>query len=432
MIMADNSSSAPLSAKLAKAALFLLVAPTTRLLAMLGGVTRHDTFLHRCFSHFAGLINWAGQGAITLAYPSMRYNPVAWRKQRMAWNWAEQVTGCSEIELDAAARDFISRYQSLPPNAVALSDLTFTIVVGFHSHLQYLEHCIRSISETLNSSENVSVDLILINDDPSIASDLLEATLKRHFSSQAIIRTNPINLGICRSINEALPHASGDWILHLDCDDRLHPDAIKVLQKVIRLNPGIRFISSRCMDIDEQDRVIARRLRTESPEDLIRNNYASHLKAIRKDLHDEIGLFDPFFEGCQDFEFALRTSIFERLLFIPDYLYQYRWHDQSQTVGNCERQNFVMIRVRQTYLLAIHWMIHGIRSIAIEFSGPHALEWSKKIPASAETPRWKLFVEPSAPFSSMNSKQLIIKIASLVCEAVRTGQEGSLGVVREF
>jgi len=160
MIMADNSSSAPLSAKLAKAALFLLVAPTTRLLAMLGGVTRHDTFLHRCFSHFAGLINWAGQGAITLAYPSMRYNPVAWRKQRMAWNWAEQVTGCSEIELDAAARDFISRYQSLPPNAVALSDLTFTIVVGFHSHLQYLEHCIRSISETLNSSENVSVDLI--------------------------------------------------------------------------------------------------------------------------------------------------------------------------------------------------------------------------------------------------------------------------------
>jgi hypothetical protein len=74
------------------------------------------------------------------------------------------------------------------------------------------------------------------------------------------------------------------------------------------------------------------------------------LKAIRKDLFRDIGKLDEAFNGCQDFEFALRTAFHEPILFIPDYLYYYRWHKSSQSVSLAERQSATAARIEQKYL----------------------------------------------------------------------------------
>jgi hypothetical protein len=165
---------------------------------------------------------------------------------------------------------------------------------------------------------------------------------------------------------------------------------------------------------------MAYRLRDETPVDLIENNYASHLKAIRKDLHDDIGLFNPQFEGCQDFEFALRAAISERLLFIPQYLYQYRWHDSSQTVGQSHRQNETILRVRQTYLLAIDWILHGVCGVSLRFGGPQSESWTSKVSVAAspdsQADPIQITVHVSSPFTREDLKLLMIQVAS---EAVR-------------
>jgi glycosyltransferase involved in cell wall biosynthesis len=419
-----------LLAKISKGFLIGVARPITGLLGACGGKTHNGAetktpLPYRLVSPIARLINWAVQGAITLSQPTMNYDPIEWRRKRLECQWAAQITGVGEEDLDAQSRDYLARQQSVPPSATTSDIATFTVLVGFHTHINYFQQCIESIVKAHEKSPDTFLELLLVNDDPNIDSTSLEQMVSKT-PLQALIRSNKVNLGICRSINDTIPHARGEWILYLDCDDRLHPDAIVSLCGIINSHPGIRFISSRSVDIDEQGRILAYRLRDESPIDLIQNNYASHLKAIRRDLHEDIGSFDSSFEGCQDFEFALRAALFERLLFIPDYLYEYRWHGGSQTVGNCNHQNEVMLRVRQTYLLGIHWILNGIQGIGINISGIHAEEWAKKIPASAGHHHWIIDLEACSPFSQHLHKLLMIRIANRVIEAVSTGKTGPL------
>lgn len=415
---------------LARGFLYIVARPITQLLGVCGGKisngnTTKAPLTYSLLSPLARPLNWITQGAITLSHPKMAYDPVAWRRKRLLSQWAAQITGIPEEKLDSQARDYIRSQQSIPPSATASDSITFTILIGFHTHLDFFKSCINSVAAAASKAPEVFLELLIVNDDPSISTTLLE-NIVSETELQSLIRSNHANLGICRSINESLPHAKGEWILYLDCDDQLLPNAIVSLQRSIRNHPGIRFISSRAVDLDEDGFTFAYRLRDESPVDLIENNYASHLKAIRKDLNQEIGGFDALYEGCQDFEFALRASLFDRLLFIPDYLYQYRWHDKSQTVDNCNHQNNMMIKVRQTYLLAIQWILHGPNEIMIRPVGNYAMNWAKKIPASAGHHSWSVEVDTSQPFSRNGYKLLLIRIAGKTVEAISNGKTGEL------
>ena len=418
---------------IARVFLFTVARPATRLIGKCGGkysngATTQASLMYRLLAPLARLLNWVTQGAITMSHPKMAYDPVAWRRMRHLSQWATQITGISEQKLDSQAREYMRSQQSIPPSATASDSITFTILIGFHTHLDFFKSCINSVAAAAASAPEVFLELLIVNDDPSISTTSLEEIVNGT-DLQSLIRSNHANLGICRSINESLPHARGEWVLYLDCDDLLSPDAIVTLQRTIRNHPGIRFISSRAVDLNEDGLTFAYRLRDESPEDLIKNNYASHLKAIRKDLNQEIGGFDALYEGCQDFEFALRASLFDRLLFIPDYLYQYRWHDRSQTVENCNHQNNMMIKVRQTYLLAIQWILHGPNEIMIRTIGKHAAEWTKKIPVSTGQPLWSIDLEASVPFSPNLYKLLLIRIAGRTVDAISRGKTRQLPLI---
>jgi glycosyltransferase involved in cell wall biosynthesis len=329
--------------------------------------------------------------------------------------WASLISGKADDSLVLQARKYLESTQSLPSASTLSDGSRFGILIGFHSHLEYFRECIESVVRAVNITAETYVELIVVNDDPSVDSIILKEILD-HTSLPHLVRTNKANLGICRSINEAIPHIQSEWVLHLDCDDLLEREAISTLQTHIRNYPGVRFISSRVIDITESGAIMAYRLRDETPVDLIENNYASHLKAIRKDLHEEIGFFNPLFEGCQDFEFALRTALFERLLFVPEYLYRYRWHDFSQTVGNSDRQNETILRIRQTYLLAIDWILHGVCGVSVFFKGPHSEIWTSKVLISdstkAKDPLIKITVHISTPFSQAKLKLLIVRLAA--------------------
>jgi hypothetical protein len=77
----------------------------------------------------------------------------------------------------------------------------------------------------------------------------------------------------------------------------------------------------------------------------------SRLQAIRRDLFDEIGLLDPSFEFAHDYEFALRAASLEPLLLVPEYLYCYRWHFDTQPVPNLNRQALSCERAIKTLVL---------------------------------------------------------------------------------
>lgn len=369
-------------------------------------------------------LNWFCQGLLTLAYPKMNYDPIAARRQAAASQWAATFLKIPPKKLEQEARHFLQSISDATSRRANVADdkneVMFTIVICFYHHLDYFKKCLESIALACVHAPEASLEVLIVNDDPSVEATRLRQVLPQMLQKKVRLLCNEKNLGICRSTNIAIKQARGRWILHLDCDDQLVPTVFEVLEKRIKEHPDARFISSRSLDINEEEKILLWRLRAEEPSDLIINNVASHLKVTRKDLHDDLGFFNTDFEGCQDYEFALRTAIHEPLCFIPDYLYQYRWHNKSQTVGQSSRQNLTALRVRQTYLLAIFWMIHGTNNIAWSISGPCAASWEKEVTSSSEKNAEIIFLEAHHPYSEERWKLLLVKAATLFVDRYRT------------
>jgi glycosyltransferase involved in cell wall biosynthesis len=225
---------------------------------------------------------------------------------------------------------------------------SFSIVTTFYQHLDCFKECAQSVASLITGADD-AIEWLVINDDPLITADeLLKVTGNGRWVR---ILSDGKNVGITRRLNQAIEMARYDWIVFLDCDDLIEPHAAKVLMFYLHRFPKCRYISSCMVDIDEKGRVLRYRKRTEGPSRLLRSGMiAGHLKAIRRDLFHDVGMLNESFDGCQDFEFALRTAFHEPILLIPDYLYRYRWHSSSQSVNLAARQSTTADSIQQKYV----------------------------------------------------------------------------------
>jgi hypothetical protein len=230
-----------------------------------------------------------------------------------------------------------ARFAATKVVAESLPDPSFTIIIPFFRHLRFLRSCLRSVARAI---AHAPCEVIVINDDPSISRGRIELEIPTSIRSKARIVQPPQNLGITGALNVGIQASSGQWVLFLDCDDEIEAEAISVLSKYIRLHPQVRYISSCMIDIDDEGRLLRYRRRTSPPSSLITHGMnVGHLKAIRRDAFQHYGLLEPAFNGCQDYEFAMRLALFEPILSIPEYLYRYRWHHQTQSVSSAARQD---------------------------------------------------------------------------------------------
>lgn len=376
----------------------------------------------KCISRLVRFFNWFCQGVITLAYPTMGYNPITARREAVNYEWASQLLGMPRKKLEAIAKEFLESNQKKSDFSIVPSQEhpSFTVLICFHHHVEFFKKCLYSIEKACAYYPKANVEVLIINDDPSVDSAFLTKAAVDLLSEKITFYSNKYNLGICQSANQAIQKAKGEWILHLDCDDCLNPEVFSTLDQVIQNHPKVRYISSRAIDIDEEGSILSWRLRYEKPKDLIKNNVASHLKVIRKDIHHDLGFFNTTFEGCQDYEFALRTAVYERLCFISDYLYQYRWHNKSQTVSNNKRQNLTAARIRETYLLAIYWMTHSAEMLSWSITGPYALEWKKNLCCKkVEKVLYHVALDAGSPYTELRRRLLLIEIATVVIDRFR-------------
>lgn len=330
-----------------------------------------------------------------------------------------------ETELSRLFGQYIAESQTAPriPIPVLEKPPAFTVAIPFHSHFDYLKQALASVSQAVKQAGESPVELLIINDDPGFSQGDLEKIVPPDLRKKTRVLDNPANLGICQTLNRAVCDARHDWILHLDCDDRLTPDCLKALTRRIQLYPQARYISSRMWDIDADGRPLRARLRHESPDQLIsRGMVAGHLKAVRKDLFHAIGGYLADYEGCQDYEFALRASMFEPLLFIPDYLYHYRWHGKTQSVSKVRRQVETTQRIIAGFRLAGAWLAGAAIPVSLSFTGKAADTWQTAFVSvpSRQSP-WELTVEIRQPYTP---KHRILFALALARHMVQSGAAG--------
>jgi len=159
-----------------------------------------------------------------------------------------------------------------------------------------------------------------------------DAALTRHLDSLAArdarIRVvhRAENGNISRATNSAAELATGDYLLFLDQDDELAPDALGEIALALAAAPDADLLYTDDDKIDVDGRRYAPQFKPDwSPELLLSYMYLSHAFVVRRSLFAAHGGFRTGFEGSQDYDFALRAGErAERVVHVPLVLYHWR------------------------------------------------------------------------------------------------------------
>lgn len=209
----------------------------------------------------------------------------------------------------------------------------FSIIIPtYNTNPDHLIECIQSIV-----NQSYSKWEICIVDDASTKKETVQTlqSLNQKYPNYRInIKYRSENGHICRASNDALSMAKGDYIVLVDHDDLIHPDALYWIAKCISEHPKANLIyTDEDKLCEETGMFISPHFKPAFNLDLLLSyNYICHLSCFRKSIVDQINGFRPGFEGSQDYDLILRVvsnSNRNQIIHIPIPLYHWRIHPES-------------------------------------------------------------------------------------------------------
>jgi O-antigen biosynthesis protein len=146
------------------------------------------------------------------------------------------------------------------------------------------------------------------------------------------------NGGIVATSNDALAMARGEFIALLDHDDELHPDALALVHEALVADPEVDYVYTDEDKIDRGGHHSGPFFKPDwSPERMRTQMYTCHLSVMRRAVVEEVGGFDPEFEGSQDWDLVLKVTERARAVFhVPRILYHWRMLETSAAGGGEE------------------------------------------------------------------------------------------------
>jgi O-antigen biosynthesis protein len=143
------------------------------------------------------------------------------------------------------------------------------------------------------------------------------------------------NAGIVPASNDALALARGEFVVLLDHDDTLHPDALALAAERLDAQPEVDYLYT------DEDKIDMRGIHSApffkpdwSPERMRTQMYTCHMSVLRRSLVEDVGGFDPAFEGAQDWDLVLKVTERARAVaHVPRVLYHWRMAPTSAAAG---------------------------------------------------------------------------------------------------
>ena len=210
-----------------------------------------------------------------------------------------------------------------------------TIVITTYNHAHFLRDALESAAY-----QSVAAEAVLVVDDGSTDDPV---SILREFPDVRLIRT--ANRGLAAARNEGLAQAKSRFVLFLDADDVLEPDAVAAGLACMDANPGAGLVYGAHQRVDRDLRPIdppnLSRAGPRAYESLLRQNVIQMHAAVLYDREKLAGLdgFDPIMPCCEDFDIYLRMSQRYRIASHPALVARYRIHD-----GNMSHRLAEMLR----------------------------------------------------------------------------------------
>lgn len=215
----------------------------------------------------------------------------------------------------------------------------FSIVVPLYkTPVQYLEELIRSVQNQTYGNWELCLSDGSGEDSP--IQMILKEWKEKEPRIKVVYKGKPLQ--ISENTNEAMKIATGDFIVFVDHDDLLPPNALYECAKAYNQSPQTEFLYSDedKVSMDGKD-FFQPHFKPDFNIDLLCSmNYISHLSVVKKELADRIGYLNPEYDGAQDYDFVLRcVGATKNIYHIPKVLYHWRAHKDS-TAENPESKMY--------------------------------------------------------------------------------------------
>lgn len=158
------------------------------------------------------------------------------------------------------------------------------------------------------------------------------------------VAKSDVQLRIAENTNAGLKLADGDYIAFTDHDDELTPNALFECVKLVNNNRAIRVLYS---DEDKMSmdghKFFQPHFKPDFNQDLLTTvNYICHLFVVERSVLEEVGDFNPEYDGAQDYDFIFRCTEAvktEEIGHVAKILYHWRFHEDS-TAENPESKTY--------------------------------------------------------------------------------------------
>lgn len=215
----------------------------------------------------------------------------------------------------------------------------FSIVVPLYkTNEKYLRELVESV---LNQTY---ADWELCLSDGSGKDSPLKALLMELKKRDSRIRVvdRECQMQISENTNQAIAIASGDYLVFMDHDDLLTPDALYECAYALEQHPEADLLYSDEDKISMDGKMYFEpHFKPDYNQDLLCSvNYFCHLVVVSKKITKETKGLNPEFDGAQDYDFVLRcTEKTKKIYHIPKILYHWRAHIDS-TAENPESKRY--------------------------------------------------------------------------------------------
>lgn len=166
------------------------------------------------------------------------------------------------------------------------------------------------------------------------------------------------NRGLTASRNLGIQESRGSYLVFLDADDRLMPEAIEMGLRVLVQRPECALTVGDHLFVSEDGSYLANSRKTFPParhyEALLKSNFFEMISSIlfRRSIFDQVGGFDTELRVAEDYDLYLRIAREYAICLHPALVAEYRIH-QSNTSRNSELMLITTLQVLRRQALYV-------------------------------------------------------------------------------
>ena len=213
-------------------------------------------------------------------------------------------------------------------------ELKVSIIIPYFNQPDYLQEAVDSI----NKSTYRNIEIIVVND----GSTTLEA--EQAFNKlDGVIKLSKSNGGLSSARNAGVSVSSGQYILPLDADDKIHPDYIRLAVNALVNNPELAYVSCHTHNfgVFENEYIPVGYVPELMP---FINTHGKCANLFRHSVFEVCGGYDEIISSYEDWDFllTLHENGFNGDV-LPEELFFYRRHYDSMvyTTANPHRVELV-------------------------------------------------------------------------------------------